>query len=87
VFAIVRTYGKVILKGDIMDKGLLSVIAVCLVMITAKLYVPQVQAQGSFEEAVEDIVEDCSITGSVSVYVGYTDAPAIGQIDYASIDC
>ena len=27
-----------------MYKGLLSVIAVCLVMITAKLYVPQVQA-------------------------------------------
>jgi|TARA_B110000003_G_scaffold148379_1_gene149469 hypothetical protein len=60
-----------------MYKGLLSVIAVCLVMITAKLYVPQVQAEvdgmdfrdlyrdEDFSRAVAHAVErDCKVSGS-----------------------
>ena len=63
-------------------KFLLSVIALCLVMITAKLYIPQAQAEVGgmdqfdlrmdydFKRAVtyiaEDIIEDCDVTGHVS---------------------
>jgi len=47
-----------------MYKGLLSIIAVCLVMITAKLYVPQVQAEIDYsKEEIESIIEDCQVTG------------------------
>ena len=82
-----------------MYKGLLSVIAVCLVMITAKLYIPQVQAEVDgmdswdlrsdydFKNAVEDIIEDCSIDGSFSVYISDTDAYAYGNLSYDDIDC
>ena len=41
-----------------MYKGLLSVIAVCLVMITAKLYVPQVQAAADGMNWAELIRDD-----------------------------
>ena len=50
-----------------MYEGLLSIIAVCLVMITAKLYVPQVQAESQLSDwDIEDIIEDCEVTGYVS---------------------
>ena len=50
-----------------MYKGLLSIIAVCLVMITAKLYVPQVQAEEQLSEwDIEYIIEDCEVTGHVN---------------------
>jgi hypothetical protein len=50
-----------------MYKGLLSIIAVCLVMITAKLYVPQVQAEEQLSSwDIEYIIEDCEVTGNVS---------------------
>jgi len=53
-------------------KVLLSVIAVCLVMITAKLYIPEASAEdvydvvnsGYFEDAVEDIIENCTVYGT-----------------------
>jgi hypothetical protein len=82
-----------------MYKGLLSIIAVCLVMITAKLYVPQVQAEVDgmdsfelrrdfdFKRAVENIIEDCSIDGSFSVYISDTDEYAYGNLSYDDIDC
>jgi len=50
-----------------MYKGLLSIIAVCLVMITAKLYVPQVQAEEQLSKrSIERIIERCEVTGDVS---------------------
>jgi hypothetical protein len=54
-------------------KFLLSVIALCLVMITAKLYIPQAHAEVAgmdaydlksdydFKRAVKSIVENCSV--------------------------
>ncbi len=55
---------KIIKEGEFIMKFLLSVIAVCLVMITAKLYIPEVQAdtttEAEFEERVLKIVgENC----------------------------
>jgi hypothetical protein len=65
-------------------KFLLSVIAVCLVMITAKLYIPEAQAEVAgmdsydlqydydFKDAVETIIEECTFSGTVQndwVYV------------------
>ena len=52
-----------------MYKGLLSIIAVCLVMITAKLYVPQVQAEEQrsdwdIEYIIEDFIEDKGFVSS-----------------------
>ena len=58
-------------------KFLLSIIAVCLIMITAKLYLPEASAEVDgmdsydlrtdydFREAVEDVVEDCSVYGEI----------------------
>ena len=81
-------------------KFLLSVIALCLVMITAKLYVPQVQAEvdgmdysdlrrdRDFKRAVEYIVENCSLyDGSFSVYVNDTYTYAYGNLSDTDIDC
>ena len=64
-----------------MKNTLLGVIAVCLFMITLKLYVPEANAESSsnnsydlrydydFKSAVrsiaEDVIEDCSVTGYV----------------------
>ena len=57
-------------------KIILSVIAICLVMITVKLYTPNAVARvagmdwlaltldNDFAWAVEDIIEDCSVEGS-----------------------
>ena len=65
-------------------KFLLSVIAVCLVMITTKLYIPEAEAEVAgmdsydlrydydFKDAVETIIEECSFSGTVQndwVYV------------------
>ena len=58
-------------------KFLLSVIAVCLVMITAKLYIPEAEAEVEgmdsydlrydydFKDAVETIIEECTFSGTV----------------------
>ena len=58
-------------------KFLLSVIAVCLVMITAKLYIPEAEAEVAgmdsydlrydydFKDAVETIIEECTFSGTV----------------------
>ena len=68
-------------------------------MITAKLYVPQVQAEVDgmdswdlrsdydFKKAVEDIIEDCSVDGSLSVYISDTDTCTHGNLSYDDIDC
>ena len=62
-------------------KFLLSVIAVCLVMITTKLYIPEAKAEVAgmdsyelkydydFKDAVQGIVEECSFSGDLD----YTD--------------
>ena len=65
-------------------KVILSVIAVCLVMITAKLYIPEAEAEVAgmdsydlqydydFKDAVETIIEECTFSGTVQndwVYV------------------
>lgn len=67
-------------SGEIM-RFLLSVIAVCLVMITAKLYIPEVQADvdgmnayelasdWEFIEGVRMVVEDCQIKVNETIYV------------------
>jgi len=62
-----------------MYKGLLSIIAVCLVMITAKLYIPQVDASvggknwsqlrndNDFNMAVKDVINmDCYVEFSAT---------------------
>ena len=47
-------------------KVILSVIAVCLVMITAKLYIPEAQAEDRRSiSSIERIIEDCRVTGTV----------------------
>ena len=57
-----------------------SVIAVCLVMITAKLYVPEAQAQSlgdaytlasdrEFKRAVHGIVQQCYVAVTEDAYV------------------
>jgi hypothetical protein len=47
-------------------KVILSVIAVCLVMITAKLYIPEVEAEEQRDRwDIENIIEDCDVTGYV----------------------
>ena len=58
-------------------KFLLSVIAVCLVMITTKLYIPEAEAEVAgmdsydlrydydFKDAVETIIEECTFSGTV----------------------
>ena len=45
-------------------KAILSVIAVCLVMITVKLYIPEAEA-GTDRWEIENIIEDCDVTGYV----------------------
>ena len=75
---------------------LLSVIAVCLVMITAKLYIPEAQAKVSgmdsyqlsndfdFKQAVKRVVgNDCSVYISDTIYVydhEYADLSVSGNI-------
>ena len=80
-------------------KFLLSVIALCLVMITAKLYIPEVHAEvggmnknqlindPDFKEAVEDIIEDCIVDGSFSIYISDTETNIYGDLDSESIRC
>jgi hypothetical protein len=71
-------------------KFLLSVIALCLVMITAKLYIPQAQAEvggkdwqelgwdSDFTYAVKKLVENCEASGR---------AKEEGSYMYMDIDC
>ena len=71
-------------------KFLLSVIALCLVMITAKLYIPEAQAEVAgmdqfelkmdldFKRAVYSLVERCAVSGYVGEGASYIDL---------SIDC
>ena len=48
-------------------KFLLSVIALCLVMITAKLYIPEAQAEEQrSQRSIERIIERCEVRGHVS---------------------
>ena len=48
-------------------KIILSVIAVCLVMITVKLYTPEANADPRRStKSVENIIEDCSVTGHIN---------------------
>ena len=48
-------------------KFLLSVIALCLVMITAKLYIPEAQAEDQrSKKSIERIIERCDVRGDVS---------------------
>lgn len=80
-------------------KFLLSVIALCLAMITAKLYIPEAQAKvggmnknqlindRDFKEAVEDIIEDCRVDGSFSIYISDTKTNIYGDLDSESIRC
>jgi len=47
-------------------KIILSVIAVCLVMITVKLYTSDAEAEDQRRTYnIENIIEDCSVTGYV----------------------
>ena len=58
-------------------KFLLSVIAVCLVMITAKLYIPEAEAEDRRSiSSIERIIEDCRVTGTVQ-----------GKYIYGQIEC
>ena len=44
-----------------------SVIAICLVMITVKLYTPEVKANpGASKRGIERIIESCNVYGSVT---------------------
>lgn len=48
-------------------KIILSVIAVCLVMITVKLYTPEAYADPQLSKYyIEEIIEDCRVDGYVS---------------------
>ena len=48
-------------------KIILNVIAVCLVMITVKLYTPEVKADPRRSTgSIERIIESCNVYGSVS---------------------
>ena len=77
---------------------ILSVIAVCLVLITAKLYLPQAHAEVDgmdsydlsndydFRRAVERVVERrCSVSVSDTVYIYDSDYVSIDLT--GSIDC
>ena len=47
-------------------KIILNVIAVCLVMITVKLYTPEVKADiRNQRNAIENIIESCNVYGKV----------------------
>ena len=47
-------------------KIILSVIAVCLVMITVKLYTPDAEAEDRRSVYnIESIIEDCTVTGYI----------------------
>ena len=60
-----------------MKTTLLTVIAVCLVMITFKLYVPDAQAEEPRSRSyIERIIEQCDVTGYVDGDYLYT-----GDID------
>jgi hypothetical protein len=53
-----------------MKNTLLGVIAVCLFMITLKLYIPEASAHVEdydFESSVEEIVENCTVYGELDV--------------------
>ena len=79
-------------------KVILSVIAVCLVMITVKLYIPEASAEdaydvvnsGYFEDAVQDIITDCQFYGNAYArgYV-YGDSFVELEVDnsWLEIDC
>jgi esterase/lipase len=52
---------KIIKEGEFIMKFLLSVIAVCLVMITAKLYIPEAEADptnNEFNAAVKEAMKE-----------------------------
>ena len=75
---------------EVIMRFLLSVIAICLVMITGKLYIPEAQAEVAgmdsyelssdydFKRAVKRVIErDCTVYISDSIYV---------YDEYASLD-
>jgi hypothetical protein len=63
-------------------KFILSVIVVCLVLITAKLYVPDVTAEAQMGKyRIEKIIENCTVFGDVDV------SGDVGYLSYGNISC